>query len=202
LDKLTIDFYKRKNVVQIARELLGKIIVTNLDKGVTCGRIVETEAYMGITDRASHAWAGKRTARNEHMYAMGGTAYIYICYGIHQMVNVVTNEKDIPDAVLIRAIEPLAGIEKMLERCGKQILDKTITKGPGNVGKALGVHKTMSGISLLEKTIFIASDGFVPDKKSVGSSKRIGVDYAGEDALLPFRYYIRGNKYVSGKPVS
>jgi DNA-3-methyladenine glycosylase len=202
LDKLTIDFYKRKNVVQIARELLGKIIVTNFETVVTYGRIVETEAYIGITDRASHAWAGRRTARNEHMYATAGTAYIYICYGIHQMVNVVTNEKDIPDAVLIRAIEPLAGIEKMLERCGKQILDKTITKGPGNVGKALGVHKTMSGINLLENTIFIASDGFVPAEKSVGSSKRIGVDYAGEDALLPYRFYIRGNKYVSGKPTS
>lgn len=201
MKKLTIDFYNRKNVVQIASDLLGKILITKFNGLVTSGRIVETEAYIGITDKASHAWAGKRTARNEQMYATAGTGYIYICYGIHQMFNVVTNEKGIPDAVLIRAVDPIEGIENMLRRTGKQKLDHTLTKGPGNVGKALGIHKIHSGISLLEDTVFIATDNFELHETNVGSSKRIGVDYAGEDALLPLRFYVKGNKYISGKPV-
>ncbi len=202
MKKLTIDFYKRKNVLQIAKELLGKILTTNLEGIVTSGRIVETEAYIGFTDSASHAWAGKRTARNEHMYATAGTGYIYICYGIHQMFNVVTNEKDIPDAVLIRAVEPIGGVETMLLRTGKKALDKTLTRGPGNVGKARGIRKIHSGINLLQQTIFIAGDNFELDETNIGSSKRIGVGYAGADALLPYRFYIKGNKYVSGKPVN
>jgi len=117
------------------------------------------------------------------------------------MFNVVTNEKDIPDAVLIRAVEPIAGIESMLLRTGKQTLDNTLTRGPGNVGKALGMHKIHSGIGLLQDIIFIAADNFKLDENNIGSSKRIGVDYAGDDALLPYRFYIKGNKYVSGKPV-
>lgn len=201
MKKLTIDFYNRKNVLQIAKELLGKILTTNLEGIVTSGRIVETEAYIGITDKASHAWAGKRTPRNEHMYATAGTGYIYMCYGIHQMFNVVTNEKETPDAILIRAIEPIEGIESMLQRTGKQKLDNTLTKGPGNVGKALGIHKIHSGINLLQNVIFIAADDFEWDETNIGSSKRIGVEYAGADALLPYRFYIRGNKYVSAKPV-
>jgi len=201
LNKLTIDFYNRKDVLQIARELLGKIIVTNLEGSLTSGRIVETEAYMGITDKASHSWSGKRTARNEHMYAQAATSYVYICYGIHHMFNVVTNEKEIPHAVLIRAVEPLEGIDIMLVRTGKKKPDSTLTRGPGNVGKALGIYKLHSGISLLGDTIYIASDDYRIDEKQVGISKRIGVNYAGPDALLPYRFYIKGNKYVSGKPV-
>lgn len=201
MKKLTIDFYNRKNVLQIAKDLLGKILTTNLEGNITSGRIVETEAYIGLTDKASHSWAGKRTVRNEHMYATAGTGYIYICYGIHQMFNVVTNEKEIPDAVLIRAVDPVEGIESMLRRTGKQTLDYTLTKGPGNVGKALGIHKIHSGVSLLQHTIFITADDFMLDEVTIGSSKRIGVDYAGDDALLPYRFYIKGNKYVSGKPV-
>jgi DNA-3-methyladenine glycosylase len=200
LNKLTIDFYNRKNVLQIAKELLGKIVVTNLDGIITSGRIVETEAYIGITDKASHSWSGKRTTRNEHMYAQAATSYVYICYGIHQMFNVVTNEKEIPDAVLIRAVEPLEGIGTMLARTGKKRPDSTLTKGPGNVGKALGIYKKHSGINLLDDTIYIASDDYKIDEKQVGSSKRIGVNYAGPDAILPYRFYIKGNKYVSGKP--
>ena len=202
MKKLTIDFYDRKNVLQIAKELLGKIVTTNLNGIVTSGRIVETEAYGGITDKASHAWAGKRTARNEAMYASAGIGYVYICYGIHQMFNVVTNGKEKPDAVLIRAVEPIEGIESMLLRTGKHKLDNTLTKGPGNVGKALGIHKIHSGINLLQDTIFIAADDFELDESQIGLSKRIGVDYAGEDALLPYRFYIKGNKFVSGKPVT
>jgi DNA-3-methyladenine glycosylase len=202
LNKLASDFYNRKDVLQIARELLGKIVVTNIDGILTSGRIVETEGYIGITDKASHSWCGKRTARNEHMYAQAATSYVYICYGIHHMFNVVTNEKEIPDAVLIRAVEPLEGIDAMMARTGKKKPDNTLTRGPGNVGRALGIYKLHSGINLLDDTIYIASDDYMIDENLVGSSKRVGVNYAGPDALLPYRFYIKGNKYVSGRPVS
>lgn len=200
MKKLSINFYKRTNVVTIARELLGKIIVTNLEGGLTSARIVETEAYEGITDRASHAWAGKRTARNEVMYAAGGISYVYICYGMHQMFNVVTNDNGVPHAILIRAAEPVDGLDIMLERTGKKIADNSITKGPGNLAKALGISKIHTGYKLAEKSIYIANDGFVVGEDQIGTSKRIGVDYAGEDALLPYRFYIKGNRFVSGKP--
>ena len=120
MKKLPLSFYARKDVVLIAKELIGKIIITNFDGQVTSARIVETEAYIGITDKASHSFGNRRTARNEHMYAAAGTAYVYICYGLHQMLNIVTNDKDVPDAVLIRAVEPIAGIEIMLKRTGKK----------------------------------------------------------------------------------
>lgn len=200
MNKLTIDFYGRKDVLQIAKDLLGKIVVTNIDGEITSGRIVETEAYAGLTDRASHAWSGKRTARNEHMYAQGGTAYVYICYGIHQMLNVVTNKEEIPEAILIRALEPIEGVDIMLQRTGKLTADYTLTRGPGNVARAMGISKLHSGLSLVSDTLYIVSDGEEPALSAIGASKRIGVDYAGEDALLPYRFYIKGNKYVSAKP--
>ena len=200
MNKLTIDFYNRKNAIEIAKELLGKIVVTNFEGILTSGRIVETEAYTGVSDKASHSYAGKRTARNEHMYAQAGISYIYICYGIHQMFNIVTNEKEIPDAVLIRAIEPLQGISVMLERTGKKTADYKLTKGPGNVAKALGINKTHSGLSLTADQLYILADDQIFDPGQIGTSVRIGVDYAGTDALLPYRFFIKGNQYVSGKP--
>jgi DNA-3-methyladenine glycosylase len=199
MKKIPLSFYQRKDVVKIARELLGKIIVTNFNGQITSGKIVETEAYVAIIDKASHSFGGKRTARNEHMYSAAGTAYIYICYGMHQMMNIVTNEKEIPDAVLIRAIEPVKGIDIMLKRTGKNKLDKTITRGPGNVGKALGIFKHHSGLFLLDEEIYLLDDGKKISDKDIGVSKRIGVESAGEDALLPYRFYVKGNKYVSGK---
>ena len=199
MKKLPLNFYKRKDVVAIARELLGKIAVTNLDGVITFGRIVETEAYVAHIDKASHSFRGRRTAKNEHMYAHPGTAYVYICYGMHQMFNIVTNEKDIPDAVLIRAIEPLEGIDIMLQRTGKKKLDFTLTKGPGNVGKALGIFKKHSGLHLLDDEIYLADDGFKLKENEIGISKRIGVESAFPDSELPYRFYVRGNKYVSGK---
>jgi DNA-3-methyladenine glycosylase len=199
MKRVPLTFYKRKDVVSIARELLGKIIITNFDGVTTSGRIVETEAYVAHVDKASHAFGGRRTAKNEHMYAHPGTAYVYICYGMHQMFNIVTNEKDIPDAVLIRAVEPLEGIDIMLKRTGKSKLDFTLTKGPGNVGKALGIFKKHSGLHLLDDEIYLVKDGFKLIKDEVGISGRIGVASAGADALLPYRFYVRGNKYVSGK---
>ncbi len=199
MKKVPLSFYERKDVVKIAKELLGKIVVTNFDGKITSGRIVETEAYVGFTDKASHSFGGRRTARNEHMYSAAGTAYIYICYGMHQMLNVVTNKKEIPDAVLIRAIEPLQGIEIMLERTGKIISDKTLTRGPGNVGKALGIFKHHSGLFLLDEQIYLLDDGEKIPKENIGISKRIGVESAGADAQLPYRFYVKRNKYVSGK---
>ncbi|HUS02688.1 MAG TPA: DNA-3-methyladenine glycosylase [Chitinophagaceae bacterium] len=199
MKKLPLNFYKRKDVVAIARELLGKIVVTNFDGVTTSGRIVETEAYVAHIDKASHAFGGRRTSRNEHMYAHAGTAYVYICYGMHQMLNIVTNEKDIPDAVLIRAVEPLEGTDIMLKRTGKPKLDFTLTKGPGNVGKALGIFKKHSGLHLLDDEIYLVDDGVKLKENEVGISGRIGVASAGADALLPYRFYVRGNKYVSGK---
>lgn len=199
MKKVPLSFYNRKDVVKIARELLGKIIVTNFNGKITSGKIVETEAYIGIVDKASHAFSGKRTAKNEHMYSAAGTAYVYICYGMHQMLNIVTNEKEIPDAVLIRAIEPVEGIEIMMQRTGKKKSDKTITRGPGNVGKALGIFKHHSGLFLLDEEIYLLdSNEEIADEK-IGTSKRIGVESAGADALLPYRFYLKGNKYVSGK---
>lgn len=199
MKKVSLSFYNRKNVVQIARELLGKIIVTHINGRKTSARIVETEAYIGLTDRASHSYNGRRTARNEHMYSPPGTAYVYICYGMHQMFNIVTNKKGVPDAVLIRAVEPFEGIDIMLERAGKEKFDYTITRGPGNVAKALGISKNHSGSSLLGELIFLLDDGSKISNDTVGISKRIGVEGAGADGLLPMRFYVKGNKCVSGK---
>jgi DNA-3-methyladenine glycosylase len=200
MKKLPLSFYQRDNVLQIAKELLGKIIVTKWKGVVTSGRIVECEAYDGVIDRASHAFSGRRTARNEIMYAEAGTAYVYICYGIHHLFNVVTNEKNIPHAILIRAVEPLQGINEMLKRRGKKKMESTLTKGPGSLSVALGIHVRHNGVSLHSPELFIADDGFTPDKKLIGSSPRIGVESAGEAARYLYRYYIKGNPFVSGKP--
>jgi DNA-3-methyladenine glycosylase len=161
---------------------------------------VECEAYAGAIDKASHASGGRRTARNEIMYGEGGYAYVYLCYGIHHLFNVVTNSKEIPHAILIRALDPLEGIEEMLLRTNKKKLDHTLTRGPGNVSKALGVSTKHTGTSLLGKKIFLADDGASVSKRLIASSPRIGVDYAGKDALLPYRFYVKGNAFVSGKP--
>ncbi len=200
MKKLPKEFYQRQNVLAIAKELLGKILVSENEGKVTSGRIVEVEAYAGIHDKASHASGGRRTERNRVMYAPGGLAYIYLCYGIHHLFNVVTSGENTPHAILIRALEPLEGMDIMLKRTGKQIPDNTLTRGPGNLSKALNLHVSQSGISLCSREIFIADDGFVYNRKQIASSPRIGVDYAGEDALLPYRYYVKGNPYVSGKP--
>ena len=200
MKKLGIDFYQRTNVLQIAKELLGKILVTNWNGLETSGRIVEVEAYNGAIDKASHASGGRRTNRNEIMYADGGVAYVYLCYGIHHLFNVVTNRKETPHAILIRALEPISGIDVMLQRTRKMQLDNSLTRGPGNVSKALGIFTKHTGESLLSKTLFIAEDDFNWSKKDLATSPRIGVDYAGEDAKLPYRFFIKGNPFVSGKP--
>lgn len=197
---LPASFYLRPSVLEVAADLMGKLLVTNWDGVVSVARIVECEAYAGVGDKASHAYGGRRTARNEPMYARGGQAYVYLCYGIHHLFNVVTNNEGTPHAILIRGAEPLQGIEHMLKRTGKLQLDATLTRGPGNVSKALGIFTKHSGYSLHSKEIFLADDGFRPGPGTLAYSPRIGVDYAAEDALLPYRLYIKGNKYVSGKP--
>ena len=195
-----MSFINGGNVVQIAKELLGKILVTKWNGIETSGRIVEVEAYNGAIDKASHAAGGRRTNRNEIMYADGGAAYVYLCYGIHHLFNVVTNKQEIPHAILIRALEPVKGIDVMLERTGKKQFDNTLTKGPGNVSKALGIFTKHTGLSLLSNELFIAEDDFILNRKDIAASPRIGVDYAGEDAKLLYRFFVKGNPFVSGKP--
>jgi DNA-3-methyladenine glycosylase len=157
------------------------------------------EAYAGIIDKASHAFGGKRTARNEVMYGEGGAAYVYLCYGIHHLFNVVTNYREVPHAVLIRALEPIEGVETMLKRTGKKKPDHTLTRGPGNLSKALGIYTQHSGISLQSKELFITDDDFVFKKNQIAASPRIGVDYAGDHSLWPYRFFVKDNPFVSGK---
>jgi DNA-3-methyladenine glycosylase len=198
MKRLPASFYRRTDVLQIARDLLGKLLVTHFDEGQTAGRIVEVEAYNGIVDKASHAYGNRHTARTSVMYRAGGIAYVYLCYGIHHLFNVVTNEEGIPHAILIRAIEPVKGASIMMQRMNRSKMDNSIGRGPGNVSKALGIDKLHTGASLLHKSIFIADDGFPLDPKQLRAGPRIGVDYAQEDALLPYRFYIAGNSFVSG----
>lgn len=192
-------FYNRQDVTRIAKELIGKLLVTRLDDQLTSGRIIETEAYAGVIDKASHAYGGRRTRRTEIMFGPPGFAYVYLCYGIHHLFNIVTNKQDVPHAVLIRALEPVEGIDLMVERSNKVIADYTLTRGPGNVSKALGIRTSHTGMSLSSDELFLADDGFRYDEQDILASPRIGVDYAGEDALLPYRYFVRNNRYVSGK---
>lgn len=199
--KLPKSFYLRRDVVKIARELLGKVIITRFDGVLTAARIVETEAYNGAVDKASHAYGNRRTNRTEVMFGEGGVAYVYLCYGIHHLFNVVTNVKETPHAVLVRAAEPLIGVEVMMQRTGKRILDNTLTRGPGNVSKALGIFTSHTGTSLLSDDLSIADDGYKVTPSRIGITPRIGVDYAAEDALLPYRFVIKNNPYVSGKRV-
>ena len=152
MQKLPVEFYQREDVVQIAKDLLGKVLVTYWNGERTVGRIVETEAYAGQLDKASHAYKG-RTKRTEIMFGEGGKAYIYLCYGIHQMFNIVTNVHGTPHAILIRAVEPIEGHAIMLQRTGKKVADYSLTRGPGNVGKAFGFHTTQNGYSLDRKSV-------------------------------------------------
>ncbi|MBL7736912.1 MAG: DNA-3-methyladenine glycosylase, partial [Chitinophagaceae bacterium] len=153
MKKLGPSFYDRSEVTVIARELLGKVLVTRFDGKTVSGRIVETEAYAGAIDRASHAFGGRRTSRTEIMFGSPGRAYVYLCYGIHHLFNIVTNKKEIPHAILVRAVEPLKGIDIMLQRTGKKRADHSLTRGPGNVSKAMGIFKYHTGCDLFGKEI-------------------------------------------------
>jgi DNA-3-methyladenine glycosylase len=198
MEKLPLSFYLRDNVVAMAKDMLGKVLVTNWNGELTSGRIVETEAYQGETDKASHASKG-RTKRTEVMYGEGGRAYVYLCYGIHQMFNIVVNREGTPHAILVRAVEPIDGVDLMLRRTGKKVLDETLTRGPGNVGKAFGFHTSQCGLSLVSDELYLADDGYQLKASQVGSSPRIGVAYAGDHAAWEYRFFVKGNPYVSGK---
>jgi DNA-3-methyladenine glycosylase len=188
--KLDDSFYVREDVVQISRELLGKVLVTRLGNKITSGIITETEAYNGAVDKASHAYNNRRTPRTEIMYGRGGTAYVYLCYGIHSLFNVVTNEKNIPHAVLIRAVRPEKGLKTMLQRRGVKTAGKKTFSGPGSVSQALGIHFSDTGTNLLGNKIWIEDAGNKILPRQIKITPRIGVDYAGEDALLPYRFLI------------
>jgi DNA-3-methyladenine glycosylase len=190
-------FYTRPDVVKIAKELLGKVLVTTFDGVMTSGMIVETEAYAGAGDKASHAYGNRRTNRTEIMYRNGGTAYVYLCYGIHHLFNVVTNLQDIPHAILIRAIEPLDGLEEMLARRHQLKLTPSLTAGPGAMSMALGIHTRHTGSGLAGPEVFIEDRGIKIRKADIVAGTRVGVAYAAEDALLPYRFYIRNNPYIS-----
>ena len=192
--KLTKEFFLRDDVVQIAKDLIGKKIVTNINGQKTAGYITETEAYAGKGDQACHAHLGRFTKRTKVMYETGGIAYVYLCYGIHHLFNIITNKKNHADAVLIRAIEPLDGIDLMLERRNMEKLKKNISSGPGNVSQALGITKKHNAGSILKNDIKIYE---TEHKPQLFADTRIGIGYAGEDADLPWRFYDKDSKYVS-----
>ncbi|MBP6687445.1 MAG: DNA-3-methyladenine glycosylase [Lacibacter sp.] len=196
MQKLGTDFYERDDVKQIAQDLLGKYIITTFDQQTTIGRIVETEAYAGIIDKASHAYNNRRTARTEVMFGAAGVSYVYLCYGIHHLFNVVCNVKDKPDAVLIRGIEPVEGINTMLQRFKKEKAGSSIGRGPGNVSKALGISTQHNGLQLQSKQIWLAED-HASTSFNILTSPRIGVDYAAEHAKWLFRFFIENHPQVS-----
>lgn len=195
--KLPLSFYRRNDAVLVARELLGKHVFSRIDGELTGGVIVETEAYQGPEDRGSHAYNHRKTARNEIMYNAGGVAYMYICYGIHDMLNVVTGEDGISHAVLIRAVEPLIGIEVMRER--RQVFndDTRLCRGPGSLAKALGLVKAHNGIDLLEDTIWIEDRNELVIDSEIVASARVGMNFDGPYKTIPWRFYIKGNRNVS-----
>lgn len=180
----------------VAQALLGKILVTYHPEGETAIRITEVEAYAGISDRACHAYNGRRTRRNDPMYQEGGTLYIYLNYGLHHLLNIVTGPAGDPCAVLIRSGEPLWGQSLMAERRHLSPADPRLTTGPGNLTKALAIPLTWSGQSLLSHPqIQLLYDDYKPSRISRGP--RIGIAYAGPDALHPWRFWIEDNPFVS-----
>lgn len=184
---LPASFYRRGDVTLIARELLGATLRTRIRGKETALTITETEAYAGVTDRASHAWGGRRTARTEPMYAAGGIAYVYLCYGIHHLFNVVTGPRDVPHAVLVRAGTPVAGMPTMLRRRGRSHIDGRLAAGPGTLSQALGIRTSMSGTPLTGPRIWIEA-GDAVDPACIATGPRVGIDYAGDDAALPYRF--------------
>jgi DNA-3-methyladenine glycosylase len=195
---LNKNFYMGEDVVAISRNLLGKILYTFIDQKITAGKIVETEAYSGKIDRASHAYPNRKTRRNAIMFEEGGVAYVYLIYGIHHMFNVVTSSMGIPNAVLIRALEPITGLETMCERRGKTNLHK-LTSGPGSLSLAMGIDLNLYGCSLQSQRLWIEDSGILVNDNQIVATSRVGVDYADEDAFLPWRFYIRDNPWISRK---
>jgi len=195
--KLSRSFYLSNDILKLSKSLLGKSLCTNISNKFTSGIIVEVEAYLGTHDRASHSYNNRRTPRTETMFKSGGISYVYLCYGVHPLLNVVVSKKDNPSAILIRAIEPVEGINIMLERRNFSLINKELTNGPGKLSKALGISLNHNSISLEINIIWIENKRFIIKEKDILSSPRIGVDYAGRDAKLPYRFSIKANKWVS-----
>lgn len=196
---LPIQFFTRPNPVQVAKDLLGKYLVTHFEGEITSGKIVETEAYRAPDDRACHAFANRRTARTEVMFAEGGRAYVYLCYGLHHLFNVVTGPADAAHAVLIRAIEPIDNVELMLARRQMVKLERRLTAGPGALTEALGIRTAHTGLGLLEPTgpIWLEDRGEVVLEENIVASPRVGVAYAKECADWPWRFRIKDSRWTS-----
>ncbi len=195
--KLPESYYHNPDVVALSRDLIGKYLFTNIDGDLTGGYIVETEAYAGVNDKAAHSYGGRLTPRTQTMYMQGGVSYVYLCYGIHEMFNVVVSEEGHPHAILIRAIQPADGLDVMMLRRNMETVKPNITKGPGSVAKALGISRKINAVSLQSDVIWIEDRGLTISDEEVAAGPRIGVGYAGNDALLPYRFYVKGNIYVS-----
>jgi DNA-3-methyladenine glycosylase len=195
--KLPKEFYLRPNVVQISRDLLGKFLYTNIDGILTGGMIVETEAYSGENDKACHAHLGRRTNRTEIMYAEGGVAYVYLIYGIYNLFNIITNVQNQADAVLIRAIEPTEGLKEMQLRRNLSRVQPNLTAGPGLLTQALGITRNHYGADLTGDQIWLEDQGIIIPESEVIESPRVGVAYAEDHALLPWRFRVKGNKWTS-----
>lgn len=192
------EFYLRTDVLQVARDLLGKVLVTEFGGRQTAGRITEVEAYRAPDDRACHAYGNRRTRRTEVMFGPGGRAYIYLCYGIHHLFNVVTGPEGMAHAVLVRAVEPLLGLDTMLERRGYRRLSPALTTGPGALARAFGLHSSQTGHSLLEAGAAIRLEdwGRPATPGEIDAGPRIGVAYAGECAAWEWRFWLLNSPFV------
>lgn len=188
--KISRDYFLQPNVLMLAKDLIGKTLHTRIEGIKTAGIITETEAYEGIADKASHAYNGRRTARTQTMFKKGGIAYVYLCYGMHHLFNLVTNEEEIPHAILIRAIKPVEGLVHMQKRRGMQIPYKRIAAGPGMVAKAMGIDMQCNNLSISGSKIWITDEGSLFDRKHIQITARIGVEYAGEAAKWPYRFVV------------
>jgi DNA-3-methyladenine glycosylase len=195
-NKLPREFYTRTNVLTVARELLGKLLVIPTPDGRrVSGIIVEAEAYRGPADRASHAYGGRRTNRTETMYHLGGTAYVYFVYGMYYQFNVVTNVADIPHAVLIRAVEPVEGVELMRKRRHGQP-HHNLTNGPGKLCIAMSIDRKLDRADLLGNKVWL-EEGEKIMRSAIAAGPRIGIDYAEEWTDKPWRFWIKDNPFVS-----
>jgi DNA-3-methyladenine glycosylase len=198
-ERLTRSFYTRTDVVQISQELLGKYLVTNINGQITSGKIVETEAYRAPNDKASHAYNNRRTGRTETMFAEGGKAYIYLCYGIHHLFNAVTGKENMAHAILIRAIEPVDNIGAMLLRRNMKKPERRLTAGPGTLTQALGISTFMTGTDMTaaDSPIWIEDRGENILPGNIIASPRVGIAYAEECVDWPWRFRVSGSAWTS-----
>jgi len=188
--KLSKKYFQQEDVVFLAKDLLGKLLITETAGIKTGGIITETEAYSEI-EKGCHAYNKRKTERTKIMFEAGGLSYVYFCYGMHHLFNIVTGKKDTAQAVLIRAIEPTIGIEEILLRRKREKLDKNISNGPGKVCQALGISKEHYGVSLTDTKIWLEKTSLKITEEQILATPRIGIDYAEEDKLLPWRFVLK-----------